>query len=147
MEDFREVQLKLSLTDNLGGSRIIRRPPLPFFENWQKVPWFCKKCPDSVLPSVKFSIQNVVLRVSMKRNSKIFPCGAFFFFCFWRNFYRGALIPWNLPCPEKIPVARLDRKYWYCLYPAFGSTFKWYLFQTFLLLVPHFNCCDNFKYV
>ena len=33
MEDFREVQLKLSLTDNLGGSRIIRRPPLPFFEN------------------------------------------------------------------------------------------------------------------
>ena len=51
--------------------------------NWikfksKKVPWFWKKCPDCVHPYVKFAIQNAVLKVSKRKNSKIFPCGAFF---------------------------------------------------------------------
>ena len=49
------------------------------------------------------SMQNVILRVSRRKNTKTFPSGAFFFMCF----YRTALIPQNLRCPEKILVARL----------------------------------------
>ena len=40
-----------------------------------------KKYPDYVFPWVKFSIQNV-LRVSMRKISKIFPSGFFFFLLF-----------------------------------------------------------------
>ena len=45
--------------------------PCPFFENK-------KKCPDCVHPYIKFSIQNVVLRVSKRKNFEMFPCEAFF---------------------------------------------------------------------
>ena len=45
--------------------------PLPFFENQKKCPDFGKKGPDSVYLCPKFSIQNVVLRVSRRKNSKI----------------------------------------------------------------------------
>ena len=54
------------------------RPPLPFFENRKKHPDFGKEGPDSVHLWVKYSIQNVVLRVSRRKNSKIFPAGPFF---------------------------------------------------------------------
>ena len=37
-----------------------------------------KKSHDCVHLWVKFSIENIVLRVSRRKNSKIFPCGAFF---------------------------------------------------------------------
>ena len=53
-------------------------PPLPFFENRKKCPDLGKKGPDCALPWVKFSIQNVVLKVSRIKNAKIFPSGAFF---------------------------------------------------------------------
>ena len=40
--------------------------------------WKPKKCPDCVHLWVKFSIQNVVLKLSRRKNSNILPCGAFF---------------------------------------------------------------------
>ena len=48
------------------------RPLLSFFENQKKRPNSKKKCPDCVLPWVKFSIQNVVWRVSRRKNAKVF---------------------------------------------------------------------------
>ena len=57
----------------LGGER----PPLPFFENRKKCPDFGRKGPNCVHPWVESSIQNVVLRVSRRKSSKMFPCGAF----------------------------------------------------------------------
>ena len=47
------------------------RPPLPFFENQKKCPDFRKKSPDFVHPCVKFTIQNVVLRVSHRKSFEI----------------------------------------------------------------------------
>ena len=32
------------------------------------------------------------------------------FVCFWRNVYRNALFPWNLPCLEKFLVGRLHEE-------------------------------------
>ena len=64
------------------------RPPLPYFENRKKVPWFCKKCPDCVHLWVKFSIQNVILRMFRRKNSQIFPCVAFFSSVFDRMFIK-----------------------------------------------------------
>ena len=61
--------------------------------------------PDCVHPWVKFPIQNVVLRVSKRKNSKKFPCGAFLIKCL-----SSALILQNLPCPEKFLVLRLQVK-------------------------------------
>ena len=82
------------------------RSPLPFFENLKKCPDFGKKGPNCVHPWVESSIQNVILRVSRRKSSKTFLCGAIFL-CFWRKVYRSVLIPQNLPCPEKFLVARL----------------------------------------
>ena len=59
----------------LGGGG---EAPLPFFENRKKCPDFGKKTPNCVHPLVDSSIQNVVLRVSNKKSSNDFPCGAFF---------------------------------------------------------------------
>ena len=58
--------------------RAIREEPLSsaspaLFENQNKCPDFGKKDPDCAYLWVKFSIQNVVLRVSWKKNSKMFP--------------------------------------------------------------------------
>ena len=55
-----------------GGS------PPPFFKNHKKSPDFGKKGPDSVHPWVEISIQNVVLILSRRKNSKIFPMRGFF---------------------------------------------------------------------
>ena len=60
----------------LGGEG--GRPPLLFFENQKKYLDFGKKCPDYVHPLVKFAIQNAVLKVPKRKNSKIFPCETFF---------------------------------------------------------------------
>ena len=54
------------------------RPPLRFLKTKENVLIFEKKGLDCVHLWVKFSIQNVVLRVSSGKNSKIFPCGATF---------------------------------------------------------------------
>ena len=87
----------------IGGER--GRPPLPYFENRKKVPRFCKKCPDRDHLWVKFSIQNVILRISRIKKLKFFPA---FFFCFWQNVYKSASIPRDLPCPKKFLVAGLN---------------------------------------
>ena len=60
-----------------------------------------KKGPHSVHLLVKFSIQNVVLRVSRRKNSKTFPCGAFFSYVFNEIFIEVLFIeiPRNLPYP------------------------------------------------
>ena len=81
------------------------RPPLPFLQDWEKWPNITKKDPGCVHLLFKLYIQNVVLRVSRKKNTKKFTCRVFFLcVCF----YRSALsVPRNLPCPEKSLVARL----------------------------------------
>ena len=49
----------------------------------QKVPWFKqKKGPDCIHLWAKFSIQNIGLGVSRRKNSKTFPCGAFYSWVF-----------------------------------------------------------------
>ena len=58
--------------------RGIRKTYPALFENRKKCPNFGKKGPNCVHLSVKFSIQNVVLRVSRRKNSKIFPWGSLF---------------------------------------------------------------------
>ena len=79
------------------------------FENWEKCHDFGKKYRDCVHHWVKFSIQNLVLRVSRRKKSKMFFCGAFFFLCFWWNLYQSALVPHQTcpSCPEKFLVAHL----------------------------------------
>ena len=63
------------------GAQLARRrgrSPLFFFENQNKYLDFSKKDPDCVHPQVKFTIQNVVFRVSRRKNFEIFPAGLFF---------------------------------------------------------------------
>ena len=67
-----------SLRCAIRGRRSGGRHPLPFFENQKKCPDFAKKGPNCVHPQVKFIIQNVILRVSRRKNSKIFPAVLFF---------------------------------------------------------------------
>ena len=54
------------------------RPLFPFLKIEKKCPDFWKKSPDFAHLSVKLSIQNVALRASRRKNSKMFPCGASF---------------------------------------------------------------------
>ena len=82
----RTIQIKLSRYNLLCTKRLVfkrataggGRPPLTIYNNWKKYLDFWKKCPDYVLPWVNFSIQNVVLRVSMKKTPKFYPMGSFF---------------------------------------------------------------------
>ena len=55
------------------------RSPLPFFENQNKCSNFGKKGSDCVHPWVKSSTQNVVLRVSRRKNSQSFSLRSLFF--------------------------------------------------------------------
>ena len=59
----------------------------------KKVTWFWKKD------------LNCVHLVS--KSSKIFACGAFFFFCLWQEVYWSVLIQQNFPYPENFLVALL----------------------------------------
>ena len=65
-----------------------------------------KKGPDCVHLWVKFSIQDVVLVVCRRENSKMFPCGAFFLVLLTKYLSK---CPSSIktPCPEKLLVARL----------------------------------------
>ena len=83
------------------------RPPLPFFLKIEKKALILgKKGPDSVVFWIKFSIQNVVLRVSRRKNFKIFQAGPFFL-CFLTKFLLKCPNLQNFPCPEKFLVAPL----------------------------------------
>ena len=79
---------------------ILPLPPLSFFENWKKCHDFGKKSPNCVYSWVQSSIQNVVLRVSRRKSSKILPCGRDHFFVF--------LVKSLLKCPNstKPPLPR-----------------------------------------
>ena len=83
------------------------RTERPFFENRQEGPDFGKKSPDCFHLWVQFSIQNVVLRVSRRKISKIFPGGTFFLAFFTRCLSKCPNSR-NLPCPEKFLVAPLN---------------------------------------
>ena len=66
----------------------------------KKVPWFWKKAPDCVHLWVKFFVQNVILRVFRRRNSKNFSCRVFYsglMKCLWKcpNFTEPPL-PWKI---------------------------------------------------
>ena len=73
-----------ALTVAQSGRR--RRPPPPFFENRKKCPDFGKKGFVGAHLWAKFSTQNVALRVSRRKNSKMFPCGIFFLWVFYEIF-------------------------------------------------------------
>ena len=98
---FKHFQRYLSIFRNIGIFRNIdvyshtltsaqigrRGEAFPsLFEHRKKCPDFCKKGPDYFHLLVKFSIQNVTLRVSKIQRG-------FFFWCFWRNLYQSALVP------------------------------------------------------
>ena len=69
--------LYVILGEQLGRGR--GRPPLPFVEIEKNCMILQKKGLDCVHLWVIFSFQNVALRVSLRKKSKIFPCGAFYF--------------------------------------------------------------------
>ena len=87
------------------------RPALTLFWKSKKVSWFWKKDPNCVHLWAEFSIQNVVLRSSRRKSSKMFPCSALFTCVFWQKVYRSTLIPQNFPNPEKFLVVLLRKKY------------------------------------
>ena len=74
-----------------------------------------KNCPHCIHPLVKFAIQNVVLKVSKRKNSKIFPCGAFFldFLIKCLSTYPNFTIPplpWKISgCAPEILIGTLSR--------------------------------------
>ena len=54
---------KMSKKGGLAGAKLggqVGRPPMHFFENKKKVPWFWKKCPNCV-HFCESSVQNAVL--------------------------------------------------------------------------------------
>ena len=77
------------------------------FENRKKCPDFGKKDPDYVHPWVKLSIQAVPLRVSSRKNFKMFACWGFFSCVFDEMFIEGPEFHKPPLCPEKFLVAHL----------------------------------------
>ena len=61
----------------LGEGEVGEASPTLFWKS-KKVPWFWKKGPNCVHPWVESFIQNVVLGVSRRKNSKFSPAGSFF---------------------------------------------------------------------
>ena len=129
------------------------RPPLPFFENQRKCHDFAKQGPDCVHPQVKFTIQNVVLRVSRRKNSEIFSARSFFF-----EFLRERL--WKCPKFTKPPLKNEKSNPRYFI-PTLSSTHQvsrifpsllLHLLKIFLvhqlrtILVIIFWTCTKFQY-
>ena len=84
---------------NLGQRRGFSYP----FWKSKRCPNLRKKRPDCFNVWVKFSIENIVLKVSRRKMFKIFLCGAFFVVfltCFW-NIYWSAIVP--QPLPPQLP--------------------------------------------
>ena len=74
MSKYQNLEICRRATRGRGGGGL----PCPILKIEKRCPDFVKKCPDYVHTSVKFSIQNVILKVSRRKNSRIFPCGVFF---------------------------------------------------------------------
>ena len=75
--------------------------PAFFFENRKKCLNFWKKGPNCVNPWVESSTQNVVLRVSRRKSSKIFLGGPFFFVVLTKSLLKcsnstKSLLPWKV---------------------------------------------------
>ena len=81
-----------------------RRPPLPFFENKKKCPYFEKQALILSIFGLSFPFK-MYFKSIQERNSNIFSCGAFLL-CFY-CVYLSALILQILPCPDKRLVAHL----------------------------------------
>ena len=78
------------------------------FWNQKKCLDFGKKGPDCVHLQVKFAIQNVVLRVSRRKTSKMFPCRVSFSCVFDECLLKCSISTNPLPpCPEKVLVVHL----------------------------------------
>ena len=75
--------------------------PFLFLEIGKSLLILDKKGPTSVHLWFKFSIKNVVLRVSWREKSKIL---ATFFLVILTNIYRSAVFPRKYPLPKKIPI-------------------------------------------
>ena len=71
------------------------------FENRKKCPDFWKKSPDFVHLWVKFFIQNVALRVSRRKNSKMLSCRASFSGVFEEIFIEVPKFHKPLPLAQK----------------------------------------------
>ena len=90
-------------TSKQGGGH-----PCTFLKIKKKSTDFGKKGPDCVHLWVKFYIQNVVLRVSKKRNSKKFPCGTFFSCVFFFDKISPTLkITCRLPAFRHYPFCKM----------------------------------------
>ena len=81
---------------------------LHLFENRKECPNFWKKARDCAHLCVKFSSENVVLRVSRRKNSTMFPCVAsFFVFLTKCSLKCHSSTNITLSCREKFPVTYL----------------------------------------
>ena len=83
-----------------GGSG---RLPLIFLKIEKMCPDFWKKGPDCVHLWIKFSIQNVVLRASRRKSTKLFPVGSLFLLFSKKSLFKCPIFtPYPLPhpCPE-----------------------------------------------
>ena len=67
----------VEISKNLKNCIACREFPALFWKS-RKVPWFWKKGPDCIHLCIIFSIQNVVLRVSREKNTKVYPVGSSF---------------------------------------------------------------------
>ena len=88
-----KVLLKKYMRGDPAGAQLVveeGRPTLLFLKI-RKVSWIYKNGPGCVHFWVKFSVQNVVLRVSTRKNTKIFLC---------RVFFPDFLTKWLSKCPN-----------------------------------------------
>ena len=89
----------------LGGEE--ERLPLPFLkiEKGERCPDFGKNSPDCFGLWVKFFVQNVVLRVSRKKISKMFRCGSSFSCVF--DMFLKCLSKWPISTNPHITLCAL----------------------------------------
>ena len=89
----------------LTGAQLRRRGEASpaFFENGEK--YLQKEGPYCYW--VKFSIENIVLRVSRRKNLEMFPCGTSFSCVSGGMFIEAPQFTNSVPCPEKFMIVRL----------------------------------------
>ena len=94
----------------LTGAQLGRRGEASrtLFENRKKCPDFGgKKGPDCIHLWVKITIQNIVLRISRGKNSKMFPCRASFSCVFDEMFICLSKCPsFTTPLPSSLPALK-----------------------------------------
>ena len=110
MENFIFVQRYLQIWEQRATS--LGEVSLPFFRNWKKCSDFGKKA------LFNFSIQNVIVTVSRRKNSKIFPCGAFFI-VFLTKYLLKCPNSTKPPLPWKISGCAPDKVFFF---PNFKNT-------------------------